>query len=60
MTYQGTHFNEKAIIGMTKRQFLMHGGRGNKLTEAQLEEAFDLMQKQNENTGKPPKSTPKR
>lgn len=43
MTYNGTHFNSEAVLTMTKKQFLLVGGRGNSLTQDQLSEFYELV-----------------
>jgi len=45
--YEGTSFNEKVVLSMTKKQFQLVGGTGNKLTQAQLAEAYDLISSAN-------------
>lgn len=52
MTYQGTHFNDEDIMTMTRKQFMLVGGRGNNLTAEQLGECYDLIKIQHENISK--------
>lgn len=58
MTYNGTHFNTEAVLKMTKKQFLLVGGRGNSLTQEQLAEFYDLAKKKDENYRKFAKGRP--
>lgn len=43
MTYEGTHFNDKVVMSMTRKQWLMVGGIGNKLSVEKLGEVYDLI-----------------
>lgn len=43
MKYNGTTFNEQVVLSMTKKQFQLCGGAGNKLTPLQLGECYDLI-----------------
>lgn len=48
MKYNGTDFNEKIVLSMTKKQFLLKGAVGNKLSQEQLSECYDLIVKKNQ------------
>jgi len=59
MRYNGTDFTPEVLKSMTKKQFLMTGGRGNNLSEKELSEAYDLItgkKDKDENGSKLPKS----
>lgn len=43
MTYERIHFNDDVIKSMTRKQWLMVGGIGNKLSLEQLGEVYDLI-----------------
>lgn len=47
MTFNGTHFNDPVVLSMTRKQFILVGGRGNSLTAEQLGEAYDIMKRLN-------------
>lgn len=47
MKYNGTDFNEEVVLRMSRKEFLVRGRLGNKLTEEQANEAYDLIMKKN-------------
>lgn len=47
MKYNGTDFNEKVVLSMTRKQFQAKGRIGNNFTPDQLGEVYDLITKKN-------------
>lgn len=56
MTIDGVHYNEKAVIGMSKKQFIAQLKTGTNMTDSQLEKVHETINKKNADDSKPSKS----